>query len=358
MHFSTEEIFAAYLDCRKGKRNTSSCIEFELDLARNICVLRDELNSETYRVGTSRVFVVTEPKPREVWAAGFRDRVVHHVLYNRIGPKIEKTFAAGSCACIKGRGTLYGAKLLEKSIRSGTENWTKPLNYLSVDISNFFVSISKTILSDLLIPLIHDGKTLRLALLILNHDVKSDYTISGNPASLELVPYHKSLFNTISEFGLAIGWLVSQFYANVYMNVLDQHVVHKIKPHGYVRYVDDFTLVDRDLGLLRAAKDEIEHVMWDDLLLVPNPTKTKLNTVYGGVDFVGKIIKPWHTVSRPTIANNAIRKIQKDGSDVASINSSLGLLRQSKSFRERKKICRAAMRKGYAATAKFEKVRA
>lgn len=356
MYFTTQEVFAAYVDCRKGKRGTESAIAFEIDLANNIRKLRDELNNETYCVGTSRVFAVTEPRAREVWAAGFRDRVVHHVIYNRIGARIEKTFVAGSSACIKQRGTLYGSRRLEKAVRSGTENWTKPCNYLGMDISNFFVSISKCILEDLLRPLIPCEKTLRLVLRVLHHDVKSDYIISGNPETLKLVPPHKSLFNTIKEFGLAIGWLVSQFYANVYMNVLDQFVVHEIKPHGYVRYVDDFILVDKDLGLLREAKDRITEHMWSELLLTPNPTKTELNTVYSGIDFVGRIVKPHHTVPRKHLTKSALRRIKEEGADAARMNSSLGLLRQSKAYRERRAICHTAMQHGFAVDYEYRKV--
>lgn len=356
MSTSTEEVFIAYIDCRKNKRNTDAAVAFESDLAHNIRKLRDDLNNGTYKIGQSRCFAVTNPQPREVWAADFRDRIVHHLIYNRIATRFENSFSAGSCACIPGRGTLYGSQRLEAFIRSGTENWSKPLHYLSMDISNFFVSIQKSILDDLLSEKIHDKWTLQLVRQVLHHDPKSNYIISGDPRKLALVPKHKSLFYTPSFTGLAIGHLTNQFNANVYMNELDQFVEHQIKPHGYVRYVDDFILVDSDLEKLKAAKDEIERVLWEKLLLVVNPTKTVLNSVYNGVDFVGRIIKPWHTIPRRHNSQNAINRIRENGSDVASINSSLGILRQSKSFRVRKKVCREALRAGYSVTSDFKKV--
>src|SRR6185436_4131704 len=104
----------------------------------------------TYQPGPSICFVVTRPKPREVWAAAFRDRVVHHLLYNKIGPRFERSFIADSCACIKGRGTLYAIKRLESKIRSITENWKRPAYYLKCDLANFFVSIDKRVLATLL----------------------------------------------------------------------------------------------------------------------------------------------------------------------------------------------------------------
>src|SRR3954470_15407334 len=95
----------------------------------------------TWKPGRSIFFVVTFPKAREVWAADFRDRVVHHLLYNRIGPRFERAFIADSCACIKGRGTLYAVQRLESKIRSITENWKRPAHYLKCDLANFFVAI-------------------------------------------------------------------------------------------------------------------------------------------------------------------------------------------------------------------------
>ena len=353
---TTEEVLQAYLDCRKRKRNKASAIEFESRLSSNIYKLTSELNSGEYRIGTSRCFVVKHPSPREVWAASFRDRVVHHVLFNRIAPLFIPTFVAGSSACLEGRGTLYGSRRLEKIIRSGTESWNKELYFLQMDISNFFVSIQKDIISELYAKTIQCPWTLRLAEQILRHDPTTDYVFSGDTRNLNLVPKHKSLFNTPSCIGLAIGNLPSQFDANIHMNVIDQHIVHKIKPFGYVRYVDDFVLVDPDIELIKAAKDEIERVLWEKLILMPNPTKTKMNSVYQGVDFVGRVIKPYRTIPRARLELNAIKSIKSGSSTDQGITSSLGIMRQSKSHDARARVCRVALKAGYSCDMRFTKV--
>ena len=87
------QLVQAYLDCRQHKRGSASCQAFESHLERNLCDLHQELNSGTYRPGRSICFVITRPKPREVWAAEFRDRIVHHLLYNHIAPKFIAAFA-------------------------------------------------------------------------------------------------------------------------------------------------------------------------------------------------------------------------------------------------------------------------
>ena len=140
----------AYFDCRRAKRSSESALRFEIDLEHNLATLYDDLCADVYTPGRSICFVVTHPRPREVWAADFRDRIVHHLLYNHIAPAIHARFIADSCACIPGRGTLYGARRLEAMIRSQTQNWSRPGFYLKCDIANFFVSISKPILSELL----------------------------------------------------------------------------------------------------------------------------------------------------------------------------------------------------------------
>ena len=147
--FSFADLVQAYIDCRQLKRNSTSALAFEQRLEANLCQLDDELRNGSYRPGKSICFVITRPKPREVWAADFRDRIVHHLLYNRISPRFYASFIADSCACIPGRGTLYGAQRLEAKVRSITQNWSKPAFYLKLDLANFFVSIDKLILREL-----------------------------------------------------------------------------------------------------------------------------------------------------------------------------------------------------------------
>lgn len=162
--FSFEALTQAYFDCRRTKRNSNSALAFELDLERNLMQLHTELNNGTWQPGPSICFVVTHPKPREVWAADFRDRIVHHLLYNQVGAGIEATFIADSCACIPGRGTLYAAKRLEAKVRSATQNWSRPCHYLKADLANFFVAIDKRVLDRQLRRLIDEPWWRRLAL--------------------------------------------------------------------------------------------------------------------------------------------------------------------------------------------------
>jgi len=180
--FSFSELVQAYFDCRKHKRNSASALAFELQLEHNLAQLFDELQDGSYRPGQSICFVITHPKPREVWAADFRDRIVHHLFYNRISPRFYARFIADSCACIPGRGTLYAAQRLEAKVRSITQNWSKPAHYLKLDLANFFVSIDKRIVWNLLSAQINEPFWIEVAKIILFHDPRQDYIYHGNPA--------------------------------------------------------------------------------------------------------------------------------------------------------------------------------
>lgn len=351
-----EEIVVAYSDCRKGKRNTDSAIAFELRLARNLCRLRDDLASGRYQIGASRCFVVTNPKPREVWAAAFRDRIVHHIMYNRIAPVFEASFSAASCACIPGRGTLYGAKRLERQVRSVTQNWSRRAYYLKLDLSNFFVSIHRPTLFGLLEPKLGSGWTRSITEQILFHDPLPQVDVRSPPELMALVPRHKSLFHAAEGCGLPIGNLSSQFFANVYLNALDQFIGHRIKPKGYIRYVDDFILLHESTEWLAEAKARIEAFLDSRLRAAINPTKTVLQPIDRGVDFVGQVIKPWRRVLRGRMLPAAIRRVAAAGdpdSRRSSANSYLGLMRQCGAFRERADIARLMLRHGHPVDAKF-----
>lgn len=339
----------AYLDCRETKRNKPSAIAFEQNLERNLGRLHDELRAGTYRPGRSICFVITRPKPREVWAADFRDRIVHHLLYNRVSPRYYASFIADSCACIPGRGTLYAAQRLEAKIRSVTQNWSRPAHYLKCDLANFFVSIDKQVLRELLAARIHEPWWLQLAETILFHDPRQDYELRGAPSMLALVPQHKRLTNQSDSNGLPIGDLSSQFFANVLLDALDQHVKHCIGARHYIRYVDDFILLHESPQWLNAALADIEAFLPARLHLQLNPAKTILQPVDRGVDFVGHVIKPWRRSTRRRTVNEAVRQVTRieDSQLLETANSYFGLLGQSpRSHHDRASLANAVRRRG------------
>lgn len=203
--FSFEELVIAYFDCRKNKRNTLQAMEFEIDREKNLMDLYLELIEDRYEISRSIAFVVTQPKIREIWAAGFRDRIVHHLIYNRLFPKISPSFIRDSFACIEGRGSIDAIERLSAGIRSLTENHTKPCYFLQADIRNFFLSIDKNILAGILKPHLQESWFEKLVHQVLYHDPRVGCWAKSPKDAFDRVPRHKSLWHTPEAKGLPIG---------------------------------------------------------------------------------------------------------------------------------------------------------
>ena len=138
-----EDVFEAYFECRKKKRNTCNALAFESDYERRCVELWREINAGTYRPSRSIAFIINKPVKREIFAADFRDRVVHHLIAHRLVPLLEEKFIDDSYSTRKGKGTLYGIERVEEHIRLCSENYTRDCYILKIDIRSFFMKISK-----------------------------------------------------------------------------------------------------------------------------------------------------------------------------------------------------------------------
>jgi RNA-directed DNA polymerase len=357
--FEFQALVQAYLHCRSNKRNTSSALQFEMALEANLWKLYQALVDGTYRPGRSNCFVVLRPKPREVWAAEFTDRVVHHLLYDHIAGRFHASFTAASSACIPGRGTLYAANRLAHDVRSITQNGKLPAFYLKCDLANFFVSIDKHVLRAQLARKITEPWWLQLAELVLMHDPREDVNVRSTPQLLRLVPPHKSLFNAPADTGLPIGNLSSQFFANVFLDTMDQRIKHQLRCRRYVRYVDDFVLLHEDPAVLTAWRRDIEAFLGARLHAELNPKKTVLQPLMRSVDFVGHVIRPHsHTTRRRTV-RTALRRLEhmEPGDIFAAGNSYLGLVRQAEhSHSDQARIARALLKRGHVVDGALTKI--
>lgn len=345
---TTAEVLGAYLDCRKRKRGKDATTAFELDLVPNLTRITRQLREQTWRPGTSMCFAVTVPKPREIWAANFADRVVHHVIYNRLRPRFEPRFLPTSFACIPGRGTLAAKRWAEQAMRRVTCGWSRPAWALQLDVANFFPSIDHKILLDLLAPALVEPWLDTATRAVITHDIRVGAHLPGDPGKLALVPPHKSLWNAPPGKGLPIGNLTSQFAANIYMDVVDQHIVRRIRPRFYGRYVDDMLLIDPDKGALLAARDQVGAFLTDTLALNLHPGKTRLQPATHGVDWIGFVIKPHRTYLRRSTATRARHNIAHapDVELLTTTNSYLGIAAHADTWTQRGTWCAAAAARG------------
>lgn len=321
-----EEVLSAYYDCRKNKKNTSQQIKFEFNLETNIYELYEELKTRSYKPSSHIYFIITKPKPREVWAANFRDRIVHHVLYNRT-KDIENSYINHTYACLKNKGTLNCAYNVQKVLR---QLWDLKDNYrfIHVDIANFFVSIDKTILKREFLTGIQDEFSGYLANIFIDQDPTKNYYYKGKQNLKNLINQRKTLFN--KNTGLPIGNLTSQLFANFYLNDFD-HYCKSLTPY-YFRYMDDMLFIIPKTTNISDLLDNINTYLIN-LNLKLNNSKTTHNKLDVGINFVGYIIRPFSIYVRNSTKYRAKRAI-----NIASINSYFGLLRKVNTYNLRKRI--------------------
>lgn len=135
--FSYARLYRAYLACRRTKRNSAAALAFEARQELHLIELRDELQSRSYHPSPSACFVTTRPKLREILAADFRDRVVHHLLIGAIEPDWERVFIHDSYACRRGKGVHQAVDRLQTFLLRATANGTREAWYLQLDIADY-----------------------------------------------------------------------------------------------------------------------------------------------------------------------------------------------------------------------------
>ncbi|MEA2091814.1 MAG: reverse transcriptase/maturase family protein [Campylobacterota bacterium] len=298
--FSFKNIFSAYMQCRKNKRNTHNALEFELDLVQNLWNLHNELNTRTYKIGRSICFLTTSPKLREVFAADFRDRIVHHIVVKALEKIYEPKFISDVYNNRKSKG-IHNAMKKAQSYMNATYGGY----YLQLDIKGFFYNLDKNILFKQLFKNIDKNNTelLWIVTKILYHNPTRSYVFKGDIKKLDLLPAHKTLFKIPPSRGLPIGNLTSQFFANVYMNDFDNFVKRVLKVKHYIRYVDDFVLFDRSKEKLEYLKVEIEKQLQEKLSLELR-ADSKLKKHSQGLDFLGYVIRENYVLTRRRVVNN------------------------------------------------------
>ena len=358
---TTEGMLEAYYDCRRSKRRTASAIVYEMNYESNLIALRDRINTRTYQPGKSICFVVTRPRYREVFAASFEDRIVHHYIALRLEPLFELVFSPRTFNCSKGKGQLYGVKMLEADIKEASNNYTTDCYIMKLDLQGFFMSIDKSMLARMIDKFIvkyykgNDIDDLRyLCQVVVLHCPEKNCERHSPREMWGHLPANKSLFTNGEGKGVAIGNLFAQLFANFLLNELDWYIEELgIKYHG--RYVDDFYCIHKDKQVLLSAVPKIRAKL-AELGLSLNPKKFYFQHYTKGVEFTGAVVKPYRTYCCNRVLTNfiaAVRKLNRSKNiddvthAVCSINSYLGLLRQSNEYAQRLKILKMIEPRAY-----------
>lgn len=357
------DLYAAYYDARKHKVKRSYVQKYENNLAENLNTLCDELYNRTYIPLPSKCFIIDLPKKREIFAAMFRDRIVHHLYFNYTHELFERTFIKDSYSCIKGRGTHYGINRINDFCRKESLNWQRKCYVMHIDIRGYFMHIERKRLKQLVDESLDKMMSHRISKhstelwrdkididivkyltdIIVNLDPKKNCIMVGNEEDWIGLDEAKSLLKTKDGLGLPIGNLTSQLFSNVYLNPFDQFVKRVLKCKYYGRYVDDAAIVSHDKEMLLSFVPKIQSFLKDKLGLELHMGKLVISEVHKGVEFLGAYIKPYRTyISKDTLQRmkNNIKKIDfsKSFKVLRSVNSYLGILQHSSTFNIRKNL--------------------
>ena len=363
-----EDLFNAYYEARKNKRNTINQLRFEVNLEKEIFALCDEILDQSYVIRPSICFIVNKPVKREIFAADFRDRVVHHLLFRYINPVFELSFINDSYSCRKGKGTNYGIKRVSDFIRKCSNNYTQDCYILKLDIQGYFMNINKEILLENIFRLLErkseyyngtqpdpepDWKMVHYLLqLVVMHDCKNNCKIRGKMSDWEGLPHSKSLFHQPEGCGLPIGNLTSQLFSNVYLNDFDHYMKNTLHLNYYGRYVDDFVVIHPEKASLTEIQRSVTVFLQDNLHLHIHSQKIYLQHYTKGVPFLGTYIKAYRIYISKRTKQNFYHTVQQTNRLLlersvnqtllykirASLNSYLGIMLHYNTYRLRKKI--------------------
>ncbi|MGB8700220.1 MAG: reverse transcriptase domain-containing protein, partial [Thermosynechococcaceae cyanobacterium] len=150
-----ENLWSAAQKAQRGKRYRDNVLAFNFNIEKELLILQDELETQTYCPGAYKSFYILEPKPRLISAAPYRDRVVHHALCTVIIPIFERTFIPDSYANRVGYGT-------HRALRRFTQHLRSSRYVLQCDIRKYFPSIDHEILKRIIQTKIKCPQTLWL----------------------------------------------------------------------------------------------------------------------------------------------------------------------------------------------------
>lgn len=304
-----ENLFLSWREFKKGKAKRKDVLEYEFNLEDNIFQLYQELKNRTYKHSNYSSFYVQDPKLRHIHKAKVRDRIVHHLISKYLNNIYDQTFIFDSYSCRKNKGTHKAVNRLKTLSLKQSKNNKTNFYCLKCDVKKFFDNINHQVLVDILKRKIRDENILNLIQEI----------IFG--------------FEMNSGKGIPLGNLTSQYFANIYLNELDQFIKHKLRIKYYIRYMDDFVILDRNQEFLRKLISPISNFLNNQLNLSFHPDKIMVRKYNQGIDFLGYVILPYYRVLRTKTKKRMFKKINSK-----NLQSYLGVLSHCYSYKLKGKL--------------------
>ena len=304
-----ENLFLAWQEFKKGKTKRKDVLEFEFNLEDNIFQLYQELRNKTYKHSKYTSFYIQDPKLRHIHKATIHDRIIHHLISKYLNQIYDKTFIFDSYSCRLNKGTHKAVNRLKKFSLKQSKNNKINFYCLKCDIKKFFDSIDHKILIGILKQKIKDKDISWLITEIINS------------------------FQKDRNKGIPLGNLTSQHFANIYLNELDQFIKHKLRAGYYIRYTDDFVILDKNKEFLEELIIPINNFLKNKLNLCLHPDKIIIRKYNQGIDFLGYVTLPYHRVLRTKTKRRMFKRVNHK-----NLQSYLGVLKHCNSYKLEKKL--------------------
>ena len=260
-----QNLYKAHINSRKGKRKKTEIVKFEVNLARNLVIMHEQLLNKTYKMNGYYHFTIYEPKERDVFAAYYPDRVLLHCICDEVlTPLLQKRVIYDNVACQIGKGTHFAMTRLTKFMCEHYKTHGAQGYFLKCDVTKYFASIDHEILKKKLDKVLVDKDIKKLVF-----DFIESYETAGRPG-----------------VGLPLGNQSSQWFAVYYLDQADRFIKEKLRVKHYIRYMDDLLLIHHDKQFLVDALKQIRMVVEGELKLELNG-KTQIFPIRNGVEFLG-----------------------------------------------------------------------
>lgn len=232
---SNENLMLAYKNARKSRKSKSEVYLWDVNCEENLLKLKKDLEWRTYIHGNYKNIILFDSKKRYINSPIFRDHILHHMIHNILYPVFDKKLINHTYACRK----WFWSHKAVKDLKNMCINSWNDIYYLKMDISKYFYSIN------------HD----KLKQIIFKHikNIDLQYAITITIDSYKTNNQFDNLFESDSKYiknknkWLPIWSILSQLLANIYLHKLDEFVKHTLKVREYLRYMDDFLLLWKNL---------------------------------------------------------------------------------------------------------------
>ena len=329
-----EKLLKAWQEFLRDKKKKNDVILFQARLMDNIFKLYTDLKNKTYVHGKYKAFNISDPKPRRIHKAMVRDRLLHHLIYQELYSYFDNKFVYDSYSCRIDKGTHKSMNRFRQMIRVVSKNNTRTCWVLKCDIKKFFANIDHDILKEILSKGIFDTDTLWLLGEIIDSFHTNPHISHGVNVQDDT---NSAMAESVSLKGLPLGNLTSQLLVNIYMNKFDQFVKHKLEVKYYIRYADDFVILQDDKRELEKILEQMKQFLETKLKLNLHPDKVFIKTIASGVDFLGWVHFPKHRVLRTATKKRMFRNINEN-SKPETIASYKGLLKHGNTYKLRQKL--------------------